>query len=205
MRSNSEIRQIARANLGYNIFSNKWLTLLGFFALVDFVLALLNSAVGIAGLFLTGALSMGLAAVCLLVLRQPQNPMQLQTLLYGFQTDNYVRSLGIHLLSRLFILGWTLLFYIPGIVKSYSYSMAYYISLDMPEMSGIDCITESRRIMDGNKAQLFLLDLSFLGWYILGFMAFGIGILFVVPYHEMAKAVFYEELVRTQTGTSQEV
>jgi uncharacterized membrane protein len=124
--------------------------------------------------------------------------MQIVTLTYAFQTDNYVRSLVLHLLHSLYLLAWTLLFYIPGIVKHYSYSMAYYISLDMPHMSADDCITESRRLMDGHKAELFLLDLSFFGWYLLSFLTFGIGLLFVTPYHEMAKAVFYEELVRTQ-------
>ena len=72
--------------------------------------------------------------------------------------------------------------------------MSYYISLDRPDLSANDCITESRRMMDGNKWRLFCLDLSFIGWYIVGSLCFGVGILWVDAYHSMARANFYEDL-----------
>ena len=64
-------------------------------------------------------------------------------------------------------------------------------------MEATQCITESRRIMSGNKMRLFLLDLSFIGWYIVGALCFGIGTLWVNAYHQMARANFYEDLCAT--------
>lgn len=86
------------------------------------------------------------------------------------------------LLQTLYITGWTLMLIIPGIIKAYSYAMTSYILLEHPEMSANQAITESRRIMDGNKYRLFCLDCSFIGWTLLcslpmisGFMVMIIG------------------------------
>ena len=82
--------------------------------------------------------------------------------------------------------------------------LTYYIAIDRPELSANDCITESRRMMNGHKMQAFLLDLSFLGWLILGSCACGIGTLFVMPYMEAARAAFYEELKAADTTVTGE-
>ena len=74
----------------------------------------------------------------------------------GFRSFKDIFKLG--LLHQIYIRLWTLLFIIPGIVKNYSYSMCYYIKKDKPELSAKECITESRRVMKGNKLQLFLID-----------------------------------------------
>jgi uncharacterized membrane protein len=95
-----------------------------------------------------------------------------------------------------------MLFVIPGIVKSYAYSMSYYVSLDHPEFSSTECIDESQRLMDGHKWELFCLDLSFIGWYILGSLCLGVGILWVYTYHEQARAQFYHELVMRSQGNN---
>ena len=94
---------------------------------------------------------------------------------------------------------WSLLFIIPGIVKSYAYSQAYYIYYDTYQTTGqtpgyLDTITASRRIMDGHKGQLFWLDLSFIGWHLLAVLTLGIGYLWLSPYIAATKAAFYEEL-----------
>ena len=70
---------------------------------------------------------------------------------------------------------WSLLLIIPGIIKAFSYYMAFFIKLDNPEMSANRCIAESVRMMDGNKARLFILLLSFIGWYILAGIVLGIA------------------------------
>ena len=85
---------------------------------------------------------------------------------------------------------------IPGIVKAYAYSMAYYIKLDHPDYGWNACITASRQLMDGHKWEKFVLDLSFLGWIIVGSLCLGVGTLWVTPYMEAANAQFYE-YVRT--------
>ena len=91
-----------------------------------------------------------------------------------------------------FIFLWSLLFVIPGIVKMYAYSMAYYIKLDHPDYGWKACIDESRQLMDGHKWEKFVLDLSFLGWIIVGSLCLGVGTLWVTPYMEATNAQFYE-------------
>ena len=100
------------------------------------------------------------------------------------------------LLQYIYTFLWSLLFLIPGIVKSYSYALAPYIKQDdMGRNRGANAyITKSREMMDGYKGQLFLLDLSFIGWYLVGALCLGIGVFFVYPYHQVARANFYEEL-----------
>ena len=105
----------------------------------------------------------------------------------------------IYFLSAILTFLWSLLLVIPGIVKSYSYSQAYYIFYDTYEHTGekpgyLDTITASRRIMDGHKGELFMLDLSFIGWHILAIMTLGIGYLWLTPYISATKAAFYDNL-----------
>ncbi|MCR5785196.1 MAG: DUF975 family protein [Eubacterium sp.] len=90
---------------------------------------------------------------------------------------------------------WTLLFIIPGLVKAYSYRMVPYILAEHPEMSASEIITESRKMMDGNKWKAFVLDLSFIGWYILDAITFHIaGIFYVNPYVMSTDAALYTRL-----------
>ena len=72
--------------------------------------------------------------------------------------------------------------------------MTFYIKNDHPEYTATEAITESRRMMDGHKMDFFLLQLSFIGWWIVGVLCFGIGTLWVQAYNETANAIFYEEL-----------
>ena len=102
----------------------------------------------------------------------------------------------LEIVQYIFVFLWSLLFVIPGIVKAYSYSMAYYIKLDHPDYGWNACITASRQLMNGHKWEKFVLDLSFLGWIIVGSLCLGVGTLWVTPYMEAANAQFYE-YVRT--------
>ena len=71
-------------------------------------------------------------------------------------------------MTRLFTILWAMLFIVPGFVKSYSYSMAMYIKVDNPDYDWRKCIDESQRMMQGHKWDLFVLDLSFIGWLFVG-------------------------------------
>jgi len=107
--------------------------------------------------------------------------------------DDYGRNLGGILWMYLFIFLWSLLFVIPGIVKSYAYFAAPYILSEFPAVKPTDAIRLSMRMTDGYKAELFLLDLSFLGWNILSGLTLGLlGILYVNPYYDAARAGYYE-------------
>nr|WP_257125369.1 DUF975 family protein [Bhargavaea cecembensis] len=109
-------------------------------------------------------------------------------------TTMYWKSVWVNILMGFFLFFWTLLLIIPGIIKSFSYSLTIYILHDRPELSALEAITESRKMMDGYKGQAFLLTLSFIGWFILGILTLGIGFLFIYPYYSATYARFYEEI-----------
>lgn len=90
---------------------------------------------------------------------------------------------------------WMLLFIIPGIIKSLSYSMAPYILADCPQVGAREALRLSKRMTNGHKAEIFVLQLSFIGWMILGAITFGILLVaFVDPYMSLSKAGQYDYL-----------
>ena len=191
-----EIKERAKQQLGNNIFGNKWLMALLFVFIVAVVSSVAGSIVPALGaLIVSGPLGYALTYIFLKQARDNQD-MDFKDLTRGF-TDCFGDSFLIALMTAIFTALWSLLFVIPGIVKAYSYSMAYYIKCDHPEYNWRQCINESMRIMNGHKMELFVLVLSFIGWYILGSICFGFGVLFVVPYHYMARSNFYEALKAT--------
>lgn len=117
----------------------------------------------------------------------------------SFTNNRFIPTLITSLLSEIFLCLWTLLFIIPGIVKAYSYALAPYIVKDMVDsgkkVAPTEAISESRKVMDGHKGQLFVLDLSFIGWAILSCLTLGIGFLWLIPYVRVTHANFYRQLV----------
>ena len=112
----------------------------------------------------------------------------------GYNKELFPRVLTTTLLYYVYIILWSLLLLIPGCIKAYSYAMTPYILKDNPEMKNNAAIEESMRMMDGHKLELFLLDLSFIGWAILSILTCCIGFLWLVPYMNMARVNFYEDL-----------
>lgn len=110
----------------------------------------------------------------------------------GFKT--YGRAIGVQLLMGILIMLWAVLLIIPGIIKSFSYAMTIYISKDHPELSANECIERSMDMMNGHKWDLFVLYLSFIGWFILCLFTMGIGFLWLIPYIQVSVAEFYEDL-----------
>ena len=109
---------------------------------------------------------------------------------YGF--DYLVKAFALNFVMMVFVILWSLLLIIPGIVAAYRYRLSYYVMLDNPNLSTLEVINESKRLMRGNKGKLFLLDLSFIGWAILATITFGLGFIALTPYMNMATFVFYE-------------
>lgn len=95
-------------------------------------------------------------------------------------------------LENLFVTLWSLLFIVPGIVKSYEYYMIPYILADDPDMDRHEAFARSKRLTDGYKWDIFLFDLSFLPWYLLGVITCGIAFLYVAPYKQAATVELYE-------------
>lgn len=96
----------------------------------------------------------------------------------------------LYLLVAVFVLLWALLFIIPGIIAMYKYRMALYLLLENPKRSPMECITESKRLMNGYKGQLFVLDLSFIGWLLLSAIPF--VSVYVAPYMQLTYVGFYD-------------
>lgn len=111
-------------------------------------------------------------------------------LFYGFK-ERYTQSLGVYIMTTIFTVLWSLLLIIPGIIKSYCYAMSQYIALDNPGKSTLDCITESRKLMKGHKWQLFCLQISHIGWFILVILTLGILSFWVLPKYQQAIYEFY--------------
>ena len=115
---------------------------------------------------------------------------------------NFGRKLGGYLWMTLFTFLWSLLFIIPGIIKSFSYAMTPYILADCPNVRAQDALKLSMRIMKGHKWELFVFYLSYIGWGILSILTLGLLALFYVsPYMNSSLAVYYlevrEEALRT--------
>lgn len=108
---------------------------------------------------------------------------------------NYMNSVKIMFFKGLYTFLWTLLFVIPGIIKSYEYKQVPYILAENPDITKEEAFARSKQMMSGNKWKAFVLDLSFLGWEILNTMTIGIlGIFYVKPYEYQTEAAFYEAL-----------
>lgn len=124
--------------------------------------------------------------------------------LQAFSGKYFLRVVLIYILSTIFITLWSLLFIIPGIIKSYAYSQAYLIYKDhskqLPneKISSLDCITESKNLMKGHKWRLFVLEMSFIGWGILSVLSLGIGFIWLLPYGNATKVAFYEDLIKNK-------
>ena len=98
----------------------------------------------------------------------------------AYSNGRFKNSLCTLFMVNIFTALWTILFIIPGIIKGYSYAMTPYILKDkfaagQTDIGATEAITESRHLMDGHKMDLFVLDLSFIGWGLLGIITFGIG------------------------------
>ena len=118
-----------------------------------------------------------------------ENP-ELSEIFKGFK-GNYLNVVKILFLMDLKTLLWLFLFIVPGVIKAYEYSMIPYLLAENPNLSADEAFSLSKQMTTRQKMDLFVLDLSFLGWIILGLICCGIGILFVLPYPEATRAEVY--------------
>ena len=179
----------------------KW----GTMALIAFVGALITGACellayidryfGILGsivlLLIGGALTLGMTSAVLMTARRGEPKVEM--LFWGF--CRFGASLALYLLIAVFTFLWTLLLIIPGIIKTYSYSMSYFILADHSEMPANQARKQSMALMQGHKWRLFCLDFSFIGWWLLCILTLGILSFWVFPYQQTARAKFYQDLI----------
>lgn len=113
------------------------------------------------------------------------------------QIKNFWPAFKVTFLATVFTLLWSLLLYVPGIIKACSYSQAMYILAEDPTMGARDAINKSKEMMEGHKMEYFVLGLSFIGWAILGAFTFGILYIWLIPYMQTTYANFYKSLQTT--------
>ncbi len=143
-----------------------------------------------------GPLSVGLSSVHLDLVRN-DGDISIKRFFDGFK--DFVNNFLLGFMYVLHTTLWTLLFIIPGIYVSYSYAMIFHVKKDHPDYLWQQCFDESERLMSGNRWRLFKLQMSFIGWSILGALAFcGLGSLWVTPYQTVSTAVFYEEIKKAK-------
>ena len=114
------------------------------------------------------------------------------TVLDGFRSGHYGNIVVIMLLKDIFTTLWTMLFVIPGIIKGLEYLMIPYILAENPGMDRKEAFMISKRMMDGEKWNAFVLELSFIGWYLVSAITCGLaGIFYVTPYVEATMTELY--------------
>lgn len=119
-----------------------------------------------------------------------KDTFELDSLGYGFR-NNYLSIIFTMIWRGILLFLWTLLLIIPGIIKAYAYSMVPFILADRSDIGVRRAIELSNNMTRGHKWNMFVLDLSFIGWYLLGLLAFIVGIFFVVPYVHATKSELY--------------
>lgn len=178
-KSRKEIKELAKKQLSPEF----GMALVGY--LLYSVMCSLLGGTGV-GLFLLGSICLvGLYAIHIDILSGKK--ANIESLFHGFSKYNPSQLIGLSVLKNIFILLWSLLFIIPGIIKSYSYYLAELIAIKNPSLPSNDCINLSKELMKGKKWKLFMFDLSFFWWYLLVIISCGIAVIYVGPYHTHAK------------------
>lgn len=114
------------------------------------------------------------------------------------------KAIWLNIIVAFFTMLWSCLFIIPGIIKKYAYSMSTYILADNPELTAREALSKSKEIMNGHKWDLFVLQLSFFWWYLLGSVTFGLAFIYVIPYMSATTANFYNSIKGGETETKTE-
>lgn len=174
----------------------------GLFSILFFQTSYEESFIGVIIELIRDFLVLGVSFSFLNLLRNRNYVLEpLREVFSPFQSKYFINLLKLKLWKSLFVSLWSLLFLIPGIVKYYSYSQAELIYKDTVDRTGKQpdaraCIKESQMRMDGHKADLFMLEFSFIGWYLLNGVTFGVLSFWLIPYTEMSRIVFYENLTK---------
>ena len=191
MKENSEQRNSAK-----NILSGNW----GEAILVTFVYMLIigalssmqnkNGFVSVLTLVIEGPLLLGVTIFFLKLSREQD--ARFEDLFEGFKM--FTKAVGAYLLMLLYILLWSLLLIIPGIIAAMSYSMSFFILADNPDIRVQDALNLSKEMMNGYKMKYFLMQLGFFGLAILCIFTLGIGFLWLLPFIQVTNAKFYDDI-----------
>jgi uncharacterized membrane protein len=194
---NVVLMRMARESL-----SGKWGLAVGTFFVYLLVVGAIQGGVrinplsGIVGIILAGPMALGVSIFSLALARNQQ--ARFEQIFDGF--FNFVTALAAYLLMVLFVILWTLLLIIPGIIAALSYSLTFFILADDPAIGPMEAIDKSKKMMYGFKWKYFCLALRFLGWAILCLFTLGIGFLWLIPYMQVSFANFYDDVKANQAN-----
>ncbi len=159
-------------------------------AMGSFRIGISSGISGLAVTILGGVVQLGYAKY--LLAQQDGKPLEFNMLFSEF--DRFGTGFAQRFLRILYVGLWSLLLVIPGIVKSYSYSMTTFILAEHPELTASEAINRSKLMMEGHKMDLFILDLTFIGWIFLAALPASLGFVLLNPYTNAAHAAFYRQL-----------
>ena len=188
----------AGSNVNFNVSEENIRNLPPVFWTVLLPLVSVAGLLSLVALILGGTVELGYAKF--LLKQHDRKELQFSDLFSQF--ERFGTGFAQKFLRILFIMLWTLLLIIPGIVKGLSYAMTPFILEEHPEMTASQAIKASMQLMDGHKMDLFILGLSFIGWSLLACLTMGIGFLFLNPYMNAAYAAFYRDISRKQEAGS---
>jgi uncharacterized membrane protein len=151
------------------------------------------SSIAVIGFLILGPLLVGQAIYLIDMIDNNTDGSKIELIIEGFKRS-FVNSMLASILVGIFTFLWSLLFIIPGIIKFFAYAMTPYIIAENPNIDAMAAIDKSQEMMKGHKMELFMLHLSFIGWYLLAALTFGVGMIFLLPYVKTAEANFYIEL-----------
>ena len=188
MKENSEIYRDA-----WNGLSGYWGIYLGFF-FVYLIIAVIIGLIPILPILTTGALAVG-AAIFNLNISRKTNP-KVGNLFDGF--NSFVSSLVAFFITGIVVLIGICLLVVPGIYWGLGYAMTFYCIADNSKIGGLDAMSKSNHLMDGNRWKYFRFQLRAMLLIILGTIPFGLGLFLVIPWIYVASAKFYEDLLENQ-------
>ena len=185
---NKELMKQAREEL-----SGKWGLAIGTFLVYMLIITtvqLIPYVNVIGSILISGPMALGIMIFSLALARKEE--VKFSQIFEGFQ--DYQRSLVAYLLVAVFVLLWTLLLIIPGIIASISYSQVFFILADDKSIRPMDALRKSKKMMDGYKVKFLCLGLRFFGLGLLCILTLGIGFLWLMPYSQVSLAKFYDDL-----------
>ena len=162
---------------------------LGFLAIGT--LTLFSIVMGLALLFLGFVVEVGKSKFFISGFK---GDVDINILFTGFNSNDYLPIIKAQGLATIYIFLWSLLLIIPGIIKSYQYRYVPYILAEDTSLSAHEVLNKSKQMTMGHKWNIFVLDLSFILWHLLGLITFGISAYFVAPYTEATNARLYHVL-----------
>ena len=198
MRTRAELKAMAKEQIKGNLGPLFVISLIvfGITYVASFLLSLIPFGNLIVSLVISPAFSLSTICVYLALVNYGQQP-QAADAFKGF--NDFYTVLKANLLASIYVFLWGLLFIIPGIIKSYSYSMIMYIIAENPGISAKEALKRSKEMMEGHKMEFFVLGLSFYGWTVLTVLTFGIAGIWTIPYMSATTANFYNEIKPQET------